>query len=292
MAFPEPRATFNYYLQVQEDLNYEMRRVLLRTASQIERDILDVTGNGIGAQIRREQLRAVKKALHARLAVLYKDAGYIVQSNRQKAAAAAIDAFQAYEKVLLTNVATVVDVAAYLESAKLTSKAGVDAVMRRVMGKSYRPLSYSIYQSEKLARGIVDRMVESALTKGLSAREFAGSVRSLINPNVRGGVSYAANRLARTEINNAFHSVSKDRYRTSGLVTGVDWNLSGAHPEGDECDDLATNSPYDPNSVPEKPHPMCFCYVTPRVPSEDEFLDKFFAGDYGDEPWAASEFEL
>jgi hypothetical protein len=98
-------------------------------------------------------------------------------------------------------------------------------------------------------------------------------------------VSYAANRLARTEINNAYHAASWDRYNKSVIVDEVEWLLSSSHPEDDICNDYATQSPFKKNAVPAKPHPNCYCYIVPSLPTEEQFLERLFAGEYGDEPW-------
>lgn len=276
---PNPRATFNYYLDVQEDMDFALRKVLSHAVDSVDYDIANAVGDAVGQKITRAQSLAVKKALHARLAVLYKEAGYTIQGSRMAAVAAGVKAFGEYEQVLLRAAMPQAAIDAYIQSSIATSEAGIEAVMQRIYGKSYNPLSYSVYQTEKLSGGMVDRLVENSLAKGVSARQLASEVKSMINPNVRGGVSYAAQRLARTEINNAFHAASIDRYERSPYVTGVDWNLSGSHPEGDLCDWLAMKSPYDKKHVPAKPHPMCFCFITPEVMSEDEFLDTILGPD-------------
>jgi len=269
---PKPRSTYNAYLNVQEDMNFSLRKILLRAASEIGPEILKITGAGVGALIEREQKQAVKKALHERLSDLYKQAGYVVQASKQDAAAASAAAFGDYERILLSQKMSEADVATYLKAAQETARAGINNVMRRIMGQSYHPLSYNVYKTEALSRGMVDRYVETALAKNLTAKQFAKGVQSMINPNVRGGVSYAASRLARSEINNAFHSQSTYQYSQSPYVTGVNWNLSNSHHGDDDCNELAQASPYDKKKVPKKPHPQCFCYITPEMMSEDDAL--------------------
>lgn len=138
-----------------------------------------------------------------------------------------------------------------------------------------------------MAEGWVDDIVNRGLVSGWSAKELAKAVVPSISPNVPGGVSYAANRLARTEINNAYHASSWDRYMKSVIVEEVEWHTSSSHPENDVCDEYRDASPFKKTQVPAKPHPNCYCYIVPRLPTEEEFLDKLFNGDYGDEPFGA-----
>jgi hypothetical protein len=66
------------------------------------------------------------------------------------------------------------------------------------------------------------------------------------------------------------------------------WNLSGSHPEPDECNEYAEQSHMPngeaglwlPEEVPLKPHPNCLCYVTPENVSRDQFIADFESGKY------------
>uniref|UniRef100_A0AAU6R674 Capsid maturation protease n=1 Tax=Micrococcus phage Kurnik TaxID=3092208 RepID=A0AAU6R674_9CAUD len=274
---PDPRQTFNAYLDTQKVYDVRLRKLLFDVMRQVDEDLKDITGTSISAKIGEDQALALKQSIHRRLSLLFSREGDLIQAGKEDAAAAAVRAFTNYEAMLLQNVMTKSALAEYIASAQATARIGVDAAMQRVMGNSYRRLAESVYGTHNLAKGYVDRLVETAIARGWSARDLAARVKSMINPNVAGGVSYAAQRLARTEINNAFHSVSTAKYQDSPYVTGVTWHLSGSHPEGDECDVLAAGGPYPKDKVPDKPHPLCFCYITPEVMSEDEFLDFFFS---------------
>ena len=95
-------------------------------------------------------------------------------------------------------------------------------------------------------------------------------------------------RLARSEINNAFHAISVNHNVEKPWVEGMRWHLSRSHPKPDDCDKFAKGGPKGdgvyrpPSNTPRKPHPHCFCYVTPEVPTEDAFLDRLIAGNYDD----------
>lgn len=90
------------------------------------------------------------------------------------------------------------------------------------------------------------------------------------------GVSYNALRLARTEIQKA-HALATDK-----LLAAQPWvqmeqtNLSAAHPETDECDDVVNGGEngdgvYPVGTIEYPLHPNCFCYKTAVLMDEREF---------------------
>lgn len=151
-------------------------------------------------------------------------------------------------------------------------------------------LSDKVWKSDQLTRTALHDTINTGLLLGKSPAEIAKSVVGYLNPAVPGGASYAAMRLGRTEVLNAYHSTTLKRYEASPWVDFVKWNLSGSHPKPDECNDYAENSHYKGkgagiwavNEVPGKPHPNCLCYVTPVAPSLDDFAKQFKAGKYDD----------
>jgi hypothetical protein len=132
------------------------------------------------------------------------------------------------------------------------------------------------------------RAIENTLATGGSWRDLAKRVTGLIDPKVRGGVSYAAQRLGRTELNNAFHAVSVQRAIESPFIQYMEWHLSSSHPKSDNCNIFAEEEHvrgqrggiYLPQEVPSKPHPNCLCYTTPIVMGEDEFMRDFERGKF------------
>lgn len=147
-------------------------------------------------------------------------------------------------------------------------------------------LSPSVYKWEALTDGMVERVISSGMALGKTQRQIAKDVRGLINPNARGGVSYAAIRLGRTEVANAYHAQTIAEYRDNPFVTGLRWNLSNSHPVPDECNELADGGDlkgkgvFRVQSVPLKPHPQCLCYLTPDTVTQGRFVDKVLNGDY------------
>lgn len=150
-------------------------------------------------------------------------------------------------------------------------------------------LSPYVYKWEALNNGLVERTIAQGFARGRSWREIAKSVRGFIDPNVKGGVSYAAKRLARTEIANAYHQQTISEYTGNPFVTGLKWNLSSSHPKPDTCDALAkghsarmASGVYLAGETPDKPHPQCLCVLTPEVPSSKKFVNQFQDGKYND----------
>lgn len=286
---PKPRETLLSYIRIQGKYDRQLYTLLRAAAADADLYVRQIVGEGIGAQIRRDQMDAVRKALHLRLTKLARDVGLTVVAGQEEAAAEAIKTFGTYEAMLLTTRFTEKEIKQYLKAAEVQARAGISAAEQRLLGASYRPLSDQVYKTLALESGQVDRYVNSALARGLSAREFAKGVKDLIAPNVRGGVSYAAMRLGRTEINNAFHATSAQRARDVPWIEGVVWRLSGSHPVTDVCnsyaeeDDGVEGHPagfYTPDDIPAKPHPHCLCYTTPVLVPDDVWLTNLINGDY------------
>jgi hypothetical protein len=178
-----------------------------------------------------------------------------------------------------------VDVAKWYSSYAATAEQGLaNYLARRHNGFS---LSQRVYRQSALARGQVSRIIDNALLLGKSQRELARDVFKFINPATPGGASYAAMRLGRTEVVNAYHANAVARYQQTPWVERVRWVLSETHPRPDECNEFAesgdfTNEPglYRPGNVPDKPHPQCLCYVTPEMVSKDQFVKDFHSGAY------------
>jgi hypothetical protein len=106
-------------------------------------------------------------------------------------------------------------------------------------------------------------------------------VRGSIRPDTPGGVGYAAKRLGRTEVNNAFHAQAINDVREKPWVNAVKWNLSKVHvpKPGDKCE-LYDGQIFGKDEVPNKPHPQCMCYITPELEPWDSVEANIIAGLY------------
>lgn len=142
-------------------------------------------------------------------------------------------------------------------------------------------LSPNVYKWEALSNGMVERTISSAIARGAPASNIARSVRNLIDPNVRGGISYAARRTGRTEVANAFHATTISEYGDSPFVQRLEWHLSRSHPKADVCD-AYSGKKFEPFRTPSKPHPQCLCYLTPVPISNRQLQSGLRNGEFND----------
>lgn len=159
-----------------------------------------------------------------------------------------------------------------------TAQQGVESMLaRKQNGIS---LSDRVWRDSQRSKAALDTTINTGLALGKSPAEIAKSVKQYLQPNVPGGASYAAMRLGRTEVLNAYHTTAINNYMKTPWVNRVIWNLSGSHTRPDECNDYADQEFFAPNRVPDKPHPQCLCYITPEVMPLDKFKKNFDSGAY------------
>lgn len=282
MAAPDP---LREYRRIQLRYDLETRRVLERTARSIRARIRTITGTGIGAEVRRSQLTLVLNQINRILSVGWDDVAGVVQAGRrnatEKAAEIAVDTLAGVARTALGD-----DGAEQLIAGlKLTALSGIANDMARVP----RELSLAVYRNRRLTVEQVNRLIREGLSSGLSARELARDVYEHVSPTTPGGASYAAMRLARTEINNAFHERQKQGAERVG-VSAAKWNLSGSHKVPDECNLYATQDlhglgagMYPAGTIPDKPHPQCLCYLTYETMGPKQFQQALAAGRFDEE---------
>lgn len=287
MAIPQPAEWKAAYVHVQRLADADVLSLLWQSYRDIDRmlKILEKTDT-ISARIRAEQLRMIQREMLRQQAIIFRHLGDIIRARRLEAAARASRLGSAIDDVLLGAGGAAEEARALKRSMLASSQQTVEVAVTR-MTLSAVPLAQRIYRDQVWMQGRVQRMINSALARGLSAREFAKEARPWFRPDVPGGTRYAAFRLARTEINNAFHATSIVQANDKPWIEEMLWHLSRSHPKADICDLYAKGGRngdgiYRVRDVPRKPHPHCFCYVTPVSPDEDEFLDNLVAGRYND----------
>ena len=284
---PSRRGPLLAYLRVQELFERELLFLLRRTSSDIDRDLREWSRKeGPGAMVRRAQLREAQRAINQRLASLWKLVGANVRAQRAASAAAASNAVFEYEAVLLRTKLTAAEREILKQSLAAQAQRNIENAISR-MQLSRIPLSERVWNSRVLVSGQLDRIINEAIARGLNAREIAKAVSRFVNPNTQGGVRYAAERLGRTELNNAFHATQVQRGRDSPFVLAQKWELSGSHPRPDECNTYADDNHegmgagvFSPDNVPGKPHPNCLCYMVPVTPENADFIKLYNAGYY------------
>jgi hypothetical protein len=254
MTSPEPlRNFFSAYNPTEK----ELRALLLAAAAEANTLIPKLwEREGLGAKVRGAQLARVLKEIRTQQTqgVWANVKPVLTQGLDRSTKAAMKDAGKVINGYLRRNGLRLPGLE---DSFAAQARNGFKhAISKGVLGI---PLSQRVYKAQAWANGLVDRRVSVGLLLGQSAKEIARAVRDMIHPDVKGGVSYAAMRLARTELNNAFHTTAKQRM-DEPWATGVRWHLSGSHPKSakpEACELLALQT-YDPGSVPNKPHPQCF----------------------------------
>lgn len=268
-------------LKFQKEQMKLVTTALEESALEIRQQILRNAGGSISEKVTLEQLKLQERGIKATLSRQFDDFEQLLQTASEEMAGIASEVISDYTDPLTD---LVLDPARSKQLRESEARRVVNNIQQLISrNTTAQPgLSNRVYGTKQVANGMIDKTINRALAQGMNARQFANAVRSQIDPKVKGGVSYAAMRLARTEINNASHAAAVQRYKEIPFIEGVDWNLSGSHPEGDECDGLKDNSPYDTEEVPAKPHPQCFCYLTPALPSEDDFMKNLFDGKYDD----------
>lgn len=280
-----PRANWlGRYLAVEQSFDKEIRKALGIAAVDTENRLLALASdNRVGAKTRALQHSLARNTMRDMLGGLFGNVGNVIRSFRGTAAAAAVDASLYDELPLLAKFFKSKEQREQYSSV-LRSQANrnVEATIVRVLGISKNPLSKRVYRTEALSKGLVDNAINNALSRGDSARDLAKSVRNLIDPNVPGGVSYAAMRLGRTEINNAFHAQSIKDGQDKPWVQEMRWHLSKVHSSDpkDLCEAYAIQGLFPINHVPNKPHPQCRCFVTPELEDYDNFQQKLLGGQY------------
>lgn len=275
------RLPLKAYLLQQLMVDKELAQVLelaARQSAAAVRRLQLKPGNGIGDRVRIDQLVAVLNHLtEIEIDTWTNKISGIIQRALPRAETAVQGSLSAVEAVLIKAVGER-RAASLIEGFRRNVHFGLELDRSR----RARVLSARVYHNAALSNGVVERTIRAGIIQGLNAKELAANVRSLISPFTPGGVSYAAMRLARTELNNAFHEAQ----RTVGeapWIRAVRWNLSATHASRggiDRCDEFARQDiygfgpgRYEPERVPDKPHPHCLCYLTYESVSESEMLD-------------------
>lgn len=267
----------------------ELAAILRDGAREAERVVERTLAKpGIGAELRRQQYTTAAEVLRRQQADLW---GQISKSTVAGIDRASRDAARAHERhteflaraAVAEGLPDLPDIAPAMRAAAENAAENIRSRYRNAIDLSPR-----VYRNADLAAGRIDRIVNRGIATQKSAREIAADVRGLIRPDTRGGVSYAAMRLGRTELNNAFHATTVRSNADAPFIEGMKWTLSGSHPRPDECDSLASRGSglgpgvYRPTDVPPKPHPQCLCFTVSISTSNRRFRDGLRSGEYDD----------
>lgn len=279
------------YITVQQLYDKKIVAALQRAQYDAGQEADKWQRTNIGDETKRYQFNLVKNEIRKVIQAMFKDLVPTINAGQQDAAEAAAEAALAQDaKVLKALFPNTSERKAWEASYVQSARHGVGAMITRILHTNI-PLSKQVYRTTAFETGRLDRKINSALARGSSAKELAALVRSDISPKAPGGVSYAALRLGRSEINNAFHAMSISNAQDDPWVEEMVWHLSKVHKEdpGDLCEDYALQSLFPKADVPPKPHPQCMCYVTRKPMQWGEFqlqlesgsFDAYFEKTYG-----------
>lgn len=281
------RRWFNRYLAVQKPVDKEVKRILIEAAESTSKKI-EALGrkDTFSAATRMAQLNMTMREIKHEVKDIFGQIKPILASGSKEAAGAAASGMSASDRQYLSDAFGETGlVKNYLQIEENSARTGVQAAIARMVGSDI-PLSRRVYNSNALANRWIQREVTIGILRGDSPKEIAASVRKHIRPDVPGGVSYAALRLARTEINNAFHATTIALAKDRPWVESMAWNLSHAHTETTngrrEICEIYASKEWKVEDVPRKPHPMCRCFVTPVLETPDVFIRHLTAGQYRD----------
>lgn len=272
----------NKYLNV-ENITMKQLRVVLIQAAEDAQAVLNslASSTTFSNSVKSAQLRLLMRELRAITNDLFNQTIPIIESGQKQSAVAAVSAFSQtdfdYLQAAFRNAGEARD---FVNGQRTQSMVGVANAINRIE-KSKQPLSSRVYQSRRLANNWVERKITSALMRNASAKELALTVRQSIRPSVPGGISYAASRLARTELNNAFHATTVSLAEDRPWVDGMRWRLSQTHDDKEKCRCSSyADLIFTVGEVPKKPHPQCRCFVTPEVEPWESFVTNLTAGQY------------
>ena len=270
------------YLKVQGKYDTKLRSILIGAAQDAQDRVTALsTKPTFSAGVQTAQLRLVMVELREVLKNLYGVILPVIQDGQKDSALAALSAFTETDYEYLQKAFSASgSVEDFLQGQRKQVQLQVANVISRIT-KSDIPLSARVYRTRALSTRWVQHTVNLGIVRGASAKEIAKDVRSSIRPNVPGGVSYAAMRLGRTELNNAFHATSIALAQDRPWVDGMRWHLSKVHVPDKHCGcETYANKIFDMSNVPPKPHPQCRCFITPEVEPFDSFVTNLTSGQY------------
>jgi hypothetical protein len=152
-----------------------------------------------------------------------------------------------------------------------------DAIASLIDPRGYR-LSDRVWRTSIDVRARISSLLDYEISNGTGAMQIAERLVQYLTPGAMSartrtpyGIegSYAARRLARTEITAAAGRATTAASDANPFVNRIQWRLSGSHPEPDICDDNANGGPdgdgiYPIDQVPEYPaHPHDMCTLAP-----------------------------
>ncbi len=141
-----------------------------------------------------------------------------------------------------------------------------------VLWSDHRPLQDRTLLCAAETRRKVLLLLSMLLSEGRSAKEIADTLDQFMTDKLKGSNKpygttslFDSSRLLLSETNYAYNHAGLISAALDPFVTEVDWVLSPSHRGQDICDEMASGSPYKPESVPPFPqHASCMCHLSFR----------------------------
>jgi hypothetical protein len=272
-------------LRLQRQYDERIMKILEEAALDIQRRVEKLkVSTRFSDSIRASQLRLVLSQIRRTQLDMFLSIGDEIRAGQLAAAIFATDDLEKLARIGLSSLPRAA-ATEFVDSLMASAQAGINTFYSRVK----RELSTRLYKNGQWSTDHIETLIRNGILRNASARELAKDVYRFVSPTAPGGASYVAMRLARTEINNAFHNQQIKGFQFP-WVESVKWNLSGSHPRKDECNTLAESDQYNlgpgqfpRGKVPGKPHPQCLCFLTATSVSPRKFADDVRSGKYDDE---------
>jgi len=276
------------YLKAQGPVDTKIRKILAQASDDAESQIASLAKNPtFSARVKTTQLKMVMVEIREVLNDAFTSIVPVISAGNKQAALQASDAITESDLDYLKRAfaASGGDYRDFIEGQRRQAQIHVANVVSKMYGFD-KPLSSRVYRTRYQATTWVRNTVSRKIATGASAKDIAKAVRSSIRTNTPGGVGYAAMRLGRTELNNAFHATSVNLAKNRPWINGMVWHTSATHEPNEngliEICDIYNGKTFDVESVPPKPHPHCRCFVVPEVEPLDVFVSHLTAGQYRD----------
>ena len=255
--------------------------VLEQAAIDAEKALAKVGGDDLPANTKRLQYNLALKSIRRTIAELFYDIEDIVRDSSKDAAVAAVEAGIADDaKVLRELFPDAAERSDYLDSLKQTAERNVQATITRIL-VTEQPLSSRVYNTRALSNGLIARTINNGWLAATVPLLSLAMLVGRFDPTLKEALATRRKRVARTEINNAYHAQSIMQNQEKPWVDHIEWRLSKSHrSSGCVCETYAAQRKFSKEAVPPKPHPQCYCYVVPVVADDAVFFANLKAGFY------------
>jgi hypothetical protein len=178
------------------------------------------------------------------------------------------------QRAVWRDTARAVQLSRYDAAAAAVDVHGLAPVLRQAAFEQARASGYDLGQANQVVRSAAGRttswlnnLIGDLAASDMSAAQVRGQLVDWIDPNVPGGLSYAADRLVQNELSETFHDAQVATMAVQDIETVI-WELDPGHTSEDECDDY-DGQEFDVNEVPDRPHIGCECHLTPSARAGD-----------------------